>query len=279
MTMRLVHDDSLEALADLLRRELPDDGAHNLFLGIAARVAAARPGTAFGVRVEDGGVLAGAFLWTPPHRVLLSSRDGGALELLLDHLATHPLSPRGVHAEPEHAERFARRWSEREGGGFRVAMRERVYELCEVAPYTAAEGQLRGASPGDEVLLAAWMCAFSVEAGIAVPSEAEACAEVGRRTAAGDLFVWEVEGAAVAMASFARPTPACIALNFVYTDPAARCRGYAGSAVGEMSRRQLASGRRATCLHADLDNPASNRAYLRVGFRPVRDAWAIDLVP
>jgi predicted GNAT family acetyltransferase len=56
----------------------------------------------------------------------------------------------------------------------------------------------------------------------------------------------------------------------VYTPREHRGNGYAGAAVAGVSRRLVADGVR-VCLFTDLANPASNRIYQRLGFRPVVD--------
>ena len=53
----------------------------------------------------------------------------------------------------------------------------------------------------------------------------------------------------------------------VYTPPAHRRRGYAGTAVAEVSRRALAAGASICMLFTDLGNPTSNKIYAEVGYR------------
>ena len=59
-------------------------------------------------------------------------------------------------------------------------------------------------------------------------------------------------------------------LGPVYTPPEHRGRGYASSAVAEVSRLILADGARA-CLFTDQANPTSNRIYQQLGYRAVVD--------
>lgn len=65
----------------------------------------------------------------------------------------------------------------------------------------------------------------------------------------------------------------------VYTPPAQRGRGYAGSAVAGLSRRVLARGARRCALFTDLANPTSNKIYAEVGYRPLCDWETITLAP
>ena len=74
-----------------------------------------------------------------------------------------------------------------------------------------------------------------------------------------------------------RGSPAALAppaaISAVYTPPAQRGRGYAGSVTAAVAERIFAEGKAAACLYTDLRNPASNRCYAKIGFKPVCDAW------
>jgi predicted GNAT family acetyltransferase len=63
----------------------------------------------------------------------------------------------------------------------------------------------------------------------------------------------------------------------VYTPPAQRRRGYAGSAVAAASRRALAQDAERCMLYTDLDNPTSNKIYAEVGYRRSADWEEIAL--
>ena len=69
----------------------------------------------------------------------------------------------------------------------------------------------------------------------------------------------------------ARAPPA--AISAVYTPPAQRGRGYAGSVTAAVAERIFGEGKTAASLQTHLRNPASNRCYAKIGFKPVCDAW------
>ena len=75
------------------------------------------------------------------------------------------------------------------------------------------------------------------------------------------------------MAAIARRTRSAGVISVVYTAPSQRGRGYAGSVTAAVAERIFAEGKTAVCLYTDLRNPASNRCYAKIGFRPVCDAW------
>ena len=86
-------------------------------------------------------------------------------------------------------------------------------------------------------------------------------------------LLWTVDGTPVSMAAIARRLKTTAAISAVYTPPALRGRGYAGSVTAAIAERIFAEGRASACLYTDLRNPFSNRAYAKIGFKPVCEAW------
>lgn len=85
------------------------------------------------------------------------------------------------------------------------------------------------------------------------------------------MWLWEVNGRPVSMASYGGPTPNGIRVFAVYTPPTWRGRGYATACVIALTQRLLDGSRRFCFLFTDLANPTSNALYERVGYRPVAD--------
>ena len=79
---------------------------------------------------------------------------------------------------------------------------------------------------------------------------------------------WIVDGRPVSTAAIGRNLPNCAVINAVYTPPALRGKGYAGSVTAALVESALADGKSRVCLYTDLRNPKSNRCYQRVGFKP-----------
>jgi predicted GNAT family acetyltransferase len=69
-----------------------------------------------------------------------------------------------------------------------------------------------------------------------------------------------------------RRTRHAAAIAGVYTPPAQRGRGYAGSVTAAVVERIFAEGKGAACLYTDLRNPAS-RCYTKIGFKPACSSW------
>lgn len=256
----------------LLRAE----SENNLPLGVAAQVAAAADGPrAFFATVERGSDVIGTLVWTPPHRMLLSLLGELDASRVAEGLAARGLAPAGVHARTDVATAFASTFSARTGRAARVDHAERLYEATDVASPAGVPGGLRCANENDQSVLGAWVRSFLVEAGLGEVSPDRGRAMAAQRIARGELFVWE-DRVLVAMAALTRPTPSGVAVNFVFTPPEQRGRGYAKACVAALTHRELARGRRAVCLNADLANPISNQVYRRIGFQAVVDLLAID---
>jgi RimJ/RimL family protein N-acetyltransferase len=219
-----------------------------------------------------------AALRTPPWPLLTSPLDGDATELVGLWLEADPGLP-GVTAVPEAARAIAAAWAERTGGTTRIRMREGLHVLEEVRdPPRPAPGALRVARPDERDLLVAWTQEFVREANVAGAEQAGDVVD-GRLRHRG-LLVWEGEdGRPVSMLVLNPQVARVVRIGDVYTPPAHRRRGYAGSAVAAASRRALASGAERCMLFTDLANPTSNKIYAEVGYRRVRDWEEIALDP
>jgi len=71
------------------------------------------------------------------------------------------------------------------------------------------------------------------------------------------------------MAGWAARTPRAVRVNYVYTPPSERRKGYAASCVAALSKKLFDEGCEACLLFADAGNPTSNGVYQRLGYRPL----------
>ena len=132
-------------------------------------------------------------------------------------------------------------------------------------------GHARAVTSGDAPLYADWRMAFAAEA---TPHDPPPKREAMEQAAArGENFLWIVDGVPVSTAAIVRRTRRGAAINGVYTPPAQRNRGYAGAVTAALVERIRAGGKSFACLYVDQRNPASNRCYEKIGFKPVCDAW------
>ena len=267
-----------------------EEAANNLIVGIAARVAEHPEQLKFAAyfaTVDEGARLVAAAVRTPPHRVIVHSSPGSdpaplrlILEDVLDHAACFaPGSPpgqiAGVVAHSAVALAFAQLWQERTGKPFRAGKSLRIYELRQVTPPVGVPGHLRPARDDEVDLLAEWILNFNFDASLPASAiEARELAE--RRTASGDIFIWQDGGRPVSMAAKARPSSHGITVTLVYTPCELRNRGYASACVAALSQQMLDAGWEFCTLYTDLANPTSNSIYQRIGYRPVCDSNEYD---
>ena len=117
--------------------------------------------------------------------------------------------------------------------------------LEKVVPVVSVSGRLRRATEADLKLLTGWFMPFAKEA---------LGEDIGRQGAGRS-----------------RPTPNGTTVNYVFTPPEHRNRGYASACVAALSQLLLDKGYRYCFLSTDLANPTSNKVYRAVGYEPVCD--------
>jgi GNAT superfamily N-acetyltransferase len=228
----------------------------------------------FGYGIAYGEDAKFAALRTPPWPLLASPLESGADEFVELWLGADP-DVGSVSSVPATAQAIASAWKRQTGGSTRRTLREAMHVLEEVNdPPRPARGELRVADPGERSLLVGWTREFVTEAGLAGATEAESI--VDGRMRRDCLLVWHDEQA-VSMVGVTPEVAGVVRIGPVYTPPALRRRGYAGSAVAAASRRALARGAQRCMLYTDLDNPTSNKIYAEVGYRRTDDWEEIAL--
>ncbi|MCW3819329.1 GNAT family N-acetyltransferase [Micromonospora sp. DR5-3] len=171
------------------------------------------------------------------------------------------------------------------GGQVRVSQHTRLHELGELVPPAPVPGGLVVATEDDVDLVTEWFGAFMGDAdeqagrprGVSAHEVPER-AELLRRLRAGRMWFWVDEDGQLVHLTGANPPSFGVArVGPVYTPPAQRGRGWASNAVAEVSRRIQAEGAR-VCLFTDQANPASNKVYARLGYRPLVDMANLVIV-
>jgi RimJ/RimL family protein N-acetyltransferase len=148
---------------------------------------------------------------------------------------------------------------------------QQLHVLRDKPNYPGALGHARVIGPADVELFADWTIAFLREA---VPHDPLPSRQRLAQIAAEDCHqFWIAGGEPVSIAGIKRRTRHAAAISGVYTPPALRGRGYAGSVTAAVVERIFAEGKGAACLYTDLRNPASNRCYAKIGFKPVCSSW------
>ncbi|NQU10443.1 GNAT family N-acetyltransferase [bacterium] len=259
----------------LLERE----AENNLMIGVAGQLATSDEPAALGTDgaprfwtvVDDGGVVAAAMV-TPPYRLILTRMTAETGAFLATGLRRGGLTVPGVLGPKETAEPFVAAWCRTDQSAARMDHALRIYQLDRVTPPPPVPGRMRPAGTADFDLVFGWSVAFTREAHLPVPPQAE---QVRRRLQTGEYVLWDDHGP-VAAAVAIGPTPSGIRIGGVYTPPEHRRHGYSTALVAALSQQLLDRGRRFCFLFADVANPTSNRIYQKIGYRPVCDFAEYD---
>src|SRR5580765_2422032 len=273
------YDDPASWLEAVLPLLLLDEARHNLHLGLAHTLVH-HPAVYHSKRVwsvEDAGRVVGAALQTPPHNLVLAQPVAEeANDLLADAVGAAGIHLPGVIGGLPEADTFASAWCADTGDSARRVMGQGIYALTEVRDVPAAAGTPRTATPHDLELIETWIHAFEdevvPEALRGDPAQRHRRLESVLGSDEEGIWLWEVGGQVVSLSGFGGPTPNGIRIGPVYTPPEHRGRGYATTLVADLTRHQLAGGRRFCFLHTDLANPTSNAIYVRIGYRRVCDS-------
>jgi len=218
-------------------------------------------------------------IMTPPHNVALYATDNkidaDAMTCLINGLAD-TLIP-GVLAEKSLAERFAQTYTAACGKTYEIAMNQRIYELTQVSPNIPQMGKIRLLEDGDMSFFPYWRSAMFGEAihhanTMEIPTGADNNYHLNGKK----IYILEVDGVAVSMAGFTREMQSVIGVGYVYTPSYYRGRGYASSAVAQVSQIALDRGFTKCVLYTDLTNPTSNSIYQKIGYHPICDSLQLD---
>ena len=210
--------------------------------------------------------------WTRPHPLIVSPTSDEAASALAEYLADASVKLPGVIGATRSAEVFAAAWTRRNPCSCRLDTRLGLYQIDRVSFDRSTDGQLRRATEGDFAPLIPWADAFYREINEPISDPKE---NLKRAIAEKRLFLWCDAGQVVSMAAWAGPTPNGVRVNFVYTPPQFRGRGYACNCVAALTELLLESGRKCVFLFTDMSNPTSNRIYQRIGYRYLGDQQKI----
>lgn len=242
--------------------------------GIAAAVVA---GTTYEselwiLAIDDDAVV-GCAMRTAPWPMVASPMSRAAAIAIGTAVAARGERPDVVFAPSPVGEAIA----EGMGRQSQVAAREIVRVLGTLRDPAPCAGRARIAEAADLALVHAWFSAFNVEAGVPKAVEIEG---VRRMIDAGSMWLWEIDGVAVAMAGNAAlvstPQATVGRIAPVYTVPASRGHGYAAALTHRLAEHLLT-----LCdivmLYADAANSVSNGVYERLGFEARAEVLELTL--
>ena len=202
-------------------------------------------------------------LWVWLARDLPEAAEDGAAACLAGSLARCPALH--VTLDPQRGQGLLRKTAARSGLTPEVVLPMNVYACRKLVP-PVPRG--RAVVPREEhrPAMAALLRQMALDAeGQEVPEAA--AADFARAMVGSDrLLLWEDEGIC-AMAMIAHTGGGMGRINTVVTERSRRGRGYAGMLTAALCERLLARGI-TPMLYADAGNPASNRAYRKIGMEP-----------
>ncbi|MBJ7533413.1 GNAT family N-acetyltransferase [Rhodomicrobium vannielii ATCC 17100] len=241
---------------------------HNLPLSIIERLRT--QGEAGGIKYWTLGHPGACALQTPGYPLLLCNLSRDECRTFAD-LAVG-LDFADVVGTGDTALQFAERAREH-GIVFDEEIPQAILSLDQEPAAPSVEGFSRLLTTQDLPLFRDWIAGFIRDAVPRDdhPSDERLLAALGEHR----HWVWIAGGVPVSMAAIGRRNRTAGAINSVYTPPEFRGRGYAGAITAVVARHIFSEGRAFACLYIDKSNPASNRCYAKLGFKPVCDAWHI----
>ena len=263
--------------ADVLDILLEDEVCNNLPVSIITESNVKKPADRFLAAVtDDSGMVVLTALCVKPFNLLLYEpvrrRQSDCVELLAGELKRIGYEPPGVFAVTKLARRFAEVYNDVAnncgGSDDRHTVTMLLMKLDKLAHYKRAPGVCRVLSPDDLSFIPSWEQAFCIDCNIPASTLSENEKRIRTRLGKDIHFIWE-DGQPVSQAVYGRDTPNGAVVNWVYTPPEYRGRGYATSVVAELSKSLFDRGKLFCCLFADADNPVSCGLYRKLGYHDV----------
>ena len=210
--------------------------------------------------------LVGSAVVVDTQTLFMSVMDIDVVTALATHLCDAKVALAGVIGRRDLLDAFTDAFAQ----PFSVHVNLMLYRLEGNPDFGRASGNTRLARMDDLSLLIDWHAAFEQEVGlIKVPTPLEE--RVTRRINDLQLSLWVDNGTVVSFAG-AKALPASSArIGPVYTPPELRGRGYAQAVTAAASLQVQRDKSRTVFLNTDAINPASNKAYQRIGFRHIAD--------
>ena len=236
---------------------------HNLILTLLEqRTWLPMPGR-YGI-VHDNGDAVGASFQSPlTFHAAITPMPNGAVDALVDALASVAPDLPGVAGDAAAAARFAGRWAEVLKVPAEPGEGQRLYELRSLR-LPEVPGSLRPAQAADLALVVEWAKGFERDTGSAIPTSDVMALRIEEKL----IWLWD-HGGPVSMAGYTTPIAGVSRIGHVYTPPEHRGHGYAAGCTAGASQVAFDHGADRCCLYTQLSNPTSNAIYRRLGYEAV----------
>ncbi|CAM4312929.1 GNAT family N-acetyltransferase [Nocardia ninae] len=156
-------------------------------------------------------------------------------------------------------------FAEATGRRSEVVEQQLLYRLRELVAPRPTAGQARLAHESDRAVLEDFTKVFA-DKDTSAPFD-----EVGERLSYHGIWLWEVDGQPVSVASLSRSVAGIVRVGLVATPPEHRGHGYAAAVTHHVSQAALNAGNHEILLFTDKLNPTSNAIYQRLGYEVVEE--------
>ncbi|WP_173918483.1 GNAT family N-acetyltransferase [Halobacillus sp. Marseille-Q1614] len=211
---------------------------------------------------------------TPPHLWILPSVSGvsrEAIKVLADYLYKNGQDVPGVLGAAHIVNWFVEEWTKRTGRRAELHMKQAIYELEQVNKEKKGDGKLAVAKSSDLNWISEWFEQFYKEA--QELSQVPYAKQTAKRLLdAQKVYVYQVNGKNVSMVCHSRSTINGATINGVFTPDQYKRKGYATSAVTQLSEKLLKEDKKFCSLYTDLSNPTSNSIYTKIGYKQVGES-------
>lgn len=249
-----------------------------MLAGVLAGTRSTIPDPAW-VTVTDGrGAVVGVAMHTAPLGVFLPRLPAGAAAAVGTAFPDAGRRVAGASGEQGSLAEFVAAWTAATGERAELSRATRMFRLDRLVPPTGVPGAVRAAGPAEADLVGNWFSAFGLATGGPTADPAALADTARRRTANGEVVLWESAGRARALASVSPPAAGVARIGPVFTPPEDRRHGFAAAVTAAAAARALAGGAGAVALYTALANATADGVYRRIGFVPEFDAGEVTFV-
>jgi predicted GNAT family acetyltransferase len=256
-----------------------DEAANQAMLALCQKLIEGRTPPAGTVMTwaEDTQGLTAAALLVPPAPLWLFCEPmtkNPSLRLLINMLRDENITR--IKGKSHTVESFSLLWSEMLNGSAQVVGQEKVFSLSRCAQIPFVPGYMQKAIPADADQLSEWFKMYKGETKN-LPYVNLDNKFILNETTNGNILVWE-DGLMVSMICETLSTRHGSALDFLFTPPVLRGRGYASALANTLCQQILEQGSSFCSATIDPAREAANHLLQKLGFTIVCELDEIELI-
>lgn len=168
-------------------------------------------------------------------------------------------------AKSEIAVTLGKHYSEFRKFDYKIDMEMESFQCPSIIEPKAVKGIIRKANIDDANVISEFLSSFVYDCFGTVTAPVELLDAAKRYCNSGNLYVWCNVNQVISIANLAHRSSGYVRINEVYTRPNMRGKGFAAMLISKICK-MIHAENRVPMLYTDLKNPASNKAYKKVGF-------------